>query len=163
MTVTLMLTDPDTWLEGQVELEPDHPVLWGNRTPIRGVEHLGILMSGLAEGRHGVVDGGPSRQHRWGQTMRVEGRWFVEVHDGSADDYARRVFRGEPGEYPLRPDFVGNLWHHNPEVLAVELFAHFAAAQVLWAWVHTGLPEGLSRTLRHFSAETRQRIGMGDL
>lgn len=158
-----MLADPDTWLREQMVLQPEEPVTWERRTAVRGVEHLAVLMSGLAVQRHGVLEGGATRQHRWGQTMRVDVGWIVEVHDGSGEDFARRVFRGEPGEYPLRPAFTSRTWVSNPELLSLELFAHFAAAQILWAWVHTGLPEGLSRTLRHFSDSTRGRIGLGDL
>lgn len=34
----------------------------------------------------------------WGQTMRTDGGWIVEVYAGTNDDFAQRVYRGEVGD-----------------------------------------------------------------
>ena len=34
--------------------------------------------------------------------MRYPTGWVVDAHDGTPDDFAKRVFRGNPGDYRSR-------------------------------------------------------------
>ncbi len=68
-------------------------------------------------------------------------RRVVEDHDGTADDFAKRVYRGAPGSHP-KP-------HGRRPAFDFELWQPFAAAATMWAWLHWSLPDGCSRTMRH--------------
>ncbi|WP_126688338.1 hypothetical protein [Nocardioides ferulae] len=73
--------------------------------------------------------------------MRYPTGWVVDAHDGTPDGFAKRVYRGGPGDYPKpsgrRPAFDFKLWQS------------YAAADLMWTWLHGSLPEGCSRTMRH--------------
>ena len=111
-------------------------------TAVRNVEHLSVLVSSLPEpGEWAVVEWSEGDVRRWCQTMRYPTGWVVDAHDGTPDDFAKRVFRGGPGDYPKpsgrRPAFDFELWQP------------YAAADLMWSWLHGSLPEGCSRTMRH--------------
>lgn len=82
-----------------------------------------------------------SRGRQWGQVMRVPGGFIVDVHDGSNNDFAERVFRGELGDYPRpsgkRPCYPFELWSQS------------GVANVLWCWINGSLPDGSARTMNH--------------
>ena len=44
-----------------------------------------------------VVEWSDGDVRRWCQTMRYPKGWVVDAHDGTPDDFAKRVFRGGPG------------------------------------------------------------------
>lgn len=60
--------------------------------------------------------------------MRYPSGWVVDAHDGTPDDFAKRAFRGGPGDYPQpsgrRPAFDFELWQ---PYAAVDLYAELAA------------------------------------
>lgn len=66
---------------------------------------------------------------------------MVDAHDGTPDDLAKRVFRGGSGDYPKpsgrRPAFDFEVWQP------------YAAADLMWSWLHGSHPEGCSRTMQH--------------
>lgn len=66
------------------------------------------------------------------QTLRVGEAWIVEVHDGTAGDWASRVLRGER----TMPQDVLD---------PAETFAADEAATIMWSWLAGALPDGLSR------------------
>lgn len=57
------------------------------------------------------------------------------------DDFAKRVFRGSPGDYPK----LSGRW----PAFDFEVWKSIAAADVMWTWLHGSLPKGCSRTMRH--------------
>ena len=81
------------WL--QLQPQPEAPVVWraqgGADIPVRSREELGVRIARLqAIGAWGVA----SRTHggRWGQSMRVDGGWIVEVNGIPGPEcFARRV------------------------------------------------------------------------
>lgn len=80
----------------------------------------------------------------------------TEVHDGTPQDFARRVFRGlRPTDYPLSPE--GDRRLHD-----AELFGAQHAAAILWSFLHDGLPPGYARTLRHLSPTELRRFGFNE-
>lgn len=84
--------------------------------------------------------------------MRTDGGWIVEVHAGTNDDFAQRVYRGEVGGYPRSSE--------DPNLLSVEAWTPVGVADVLWAWLGGALPDGCSRTMRYLSTEDRERYGL---
>lgn len=135
-----------SWLVEELEDEPDQPVVWlsswsgRSAVEVRNVEHLAVLISGLARaGAFGGVEWVRGDVRRWGQTMRVHGGWIIEAHDGSEHDYAQRIHRGEPGDYPAA---------HRSKPHHLEVWTSLGAAEVLWSWLAGSLPEGCCRTIR---------------
>lgn len=133
----------ETWLAEQTATQPDVPIRWSRTAQrVRNAEHLCVLIAQLTTpGEFGVVErlGAP---HRWGQTMRHPAGFIVEVHTGSPDDVAQRVYRGDIGEYP-RPS-------GDRAAFPFELWTPMSAAEGLWGWLTAGvLPIGCNRTTRH--------------
>ena len=136
----------EEWLQRQTK--PQQPVIWSPESGETFLVHdMGELTGHLiALGRTGDWgalsrgDGVP-----WGQSMRVEDGWIVEVDGGTGpDNFARRVQRvGEPvGD--LRRACAGE-WFRGVSYLGDESFASaLEAARVLWGWVNGGLPAGYS-------------------
>lgn len=140
--------EADAWLQAMTQVRPDQPILWcphGHRsggTPVRSLEHLSVLISALPEpGEWAVIQWSTGGVRRWCQTMRHPSGWVVEAHDGTPDDFAKRVYRGAAGLYP-KP--TGKRPAHD-----FELWQPIAAADVIWTWLHGSLPEGSARTMRH--------------
>ncbi len=138
----------ESWLRTRTAASPEQPIIWcphgsrGGGEAVRSLEHLSVLISHLPEpGEWAVVEWAGGDVRRWCQTMRHPSGWVVDAHDGTANDFAMRVFRGAPGDYPKaagrRPAYGFELWQP------------WAAADVMWTWLHGNLPEGCSRTMRH--------------
>jgi hypothetical protein len=85
--------------------------------------------------------------------MHHSDQWIVEVHDGTAADWAQRVYYGGPGEFSKTD---------TADALSIGKFRPMRAARVLWAWMHGALPEGYSRTLRHIDRDYRRRYGLSE-
>lgn len=152
--------------------EPSRPLLWrgyGERCLVLSPRHLAVLVSTQNQfGDFGIISF-ENGQGRWGQTMRLSamessGRlrsqntrddefWVVEVHDGTPEDYARRVVRGNPGDYP---------WDAGYQRVPIEEFRPREAAAILWGWMDTGRTDGYWRTMRHHPPDDRAEIGRGD-
>lgn len=147
--------DLETWLSELTQTEPAIPLRWSGprrAAGVRGIEHLSVIISSLADGQFGDLTWAAGGPPMWGQSMRAGDRWIIEVHDGSEDDFAQRVFRGDPGDYPARDE--------GRELNATETFAPLAAASILWAWQHGCLPDGLARTLKYLTPRDRRRYGL---
>lgn len=146
--------DVDAWLETQTQ--PRVPLIWehDSEVEVRNAEHLSVLLSSLAEGDHGLVRWHGDTPPLWAQTMRVDdNRWIIEAFDGADDGFVQRVFRGEPGDYPPRGD-------RDRDLHPFEQFPPYAAAAVIWSWLHGALPEGCARTLNYLSPSDRRRWGL---
>lgn len=101
-----------------------------------------MLASRLPEpGEWALVEWSGEDVRRWCQTMRYPTGWVVDAHDGTPDDFAKRVFRGEPGDYP-KPS-------GRRTAFDFELWQPMTAADVMWTWLHGSLYEGCARTMRH--------------
>lgn len=126
--------------------EPEQPVLWlpgwrcRSAVPVRSVEELALLASHLGTGKFAGVERTRRGVRRWSQTLCVKREWIVEVHDGTSDEVAQRVFRGGTGDYPC-----GAV---DPPLYPIEKWSSTGVAEVMWAWLHGGLPEGCARTIR---------------
>lgn len=138
----------ESWLQDLTAVSPGRPIVWcphghrGGGVLVRNREHLSVLVSTLPDpGEWAVLEWATGDVRRWCQTMRYPSGWVVDAHAGSPDDFAKRVYRGSPGSYPRpsgrRPAFDFELWQP------------FAAADLMWTWLHGSLPEGCSRTMRH--------------
>lgn len=136
--------DVEQWLRREVK--PEAPVLWRPRgsggQPVRGADDLAERVSTLAEeGEWAVV----SRAHgaTWGQCMRVERGWIVEVNGIPGPDcYVRRVRRGGRGLPGTRRRV-----HSNGHLMAIyesrDVMATPASvADIMWSWLRGALPEG---------------------
>ena len=102
----------EAWLHDQPS--PEAPVQWRFRgragVPVRSREQLGIRITRLRRtGAWGVAartDGG-----RWGQVMRMQGGWIVEVNGIPGPEcFARRVSTGGLDLIAKRDDAVDVLW-----------------------------------------------------
>ncbi|WP_206446818.1 hypothetical protein [Agrococcus sp. KRD186] len=139
---------------------PEGVVLWSRPecTEVHDAAHLAQLLEALRGHAFGTALGSSAPQARSGQVVRVSEAdepptFIVEVHDGTPQDFARRVFRGlRPTDYPLSPE--GDRPLHD-----AELFDSQHAAAILWSFLHDGLPPGYARTLRHLSPTELRRFG----
>ena len=103
----------ESWLEDLTAVSPERPIVWcphGYRrsgTAVRNVEHLSVLVSSLPEpGEWAVFEWSAGDTRRWCQTMRYPTGWVVGAHDGTPDDFAKRVFRLAPATTRSRADVV---------------------------------------------------------
>ncbi|HQY97552.1 MAG TPA: hypothetical protein PLU83_11245 [Phycicoccus sp.] len=140
-----LLIAVDAWLAEQTAPEPGLPIVWRPRgrpgPAVRNAEHLAVLVSLIpGPGEWAVIEWRGHPGKGWCQTMRYAGGWVVEVHDGTPEDWAQRVYRTEqfyPEPAGVRPPFTHELW------------SPVAAADIMWAWLHGSLLEGCARTDRH--------------
>ena len=140
---------------------PVDPVIWSRPrgNVVRDAAHLADMIAMLERGDFGVARGNSTVENRWGQVMNVaddgdSAAYVVEVHDGTATDFARRVFRGlRSSDYPQGQ--AGPRRLHDFEV-----FDASTAAQVLWAFLHVGLPFGYLSTMRHLNSNELRRYGL---
>ena len=150
----------DAWLADRAVVRPEFPLVWAphggavwHDVAVEGIEQLAALVSALDAQTFGILRSADPSIGRWGQTMHGPDLWIVEVHDGSAADFAQRAHRGGPGGYP-----AGG--HRGDGALDIESFRPVEVALILWAWMHGGLPTGYARTLRHLSDGYRRRYGL---
>lgn len=122
------------WSAPAPEVKPEHLPRWhprwaGAGMPLRGLEHLVVILGGLSPGDFGgaTVEGSP----RWAQAKRIDDRWVVEVQDGEAG-WPRVVVpvHGDDAIFASLSVAAGALWSHH------------AAAGVIWSWLGGLLPEG---------------------
>lgn len=140
------VADPSTWV-GSTEydaaewmlrsLEHVGANIWSpqDETPygVQSQPELSSRIEALADGQHAVLKALVDGRFPFAQTIRLGDIWIVEVHDGSEDDWASRVMRGE------RTAPRGLL---DP----VESFTAAEAADIMWAWLATqALGAGLVR------------------
>jgi hypothetical protein len=124
---------------------------------VRSLEYMSVLMSSLPQpGEWAVIEWSGGAVRRWCQTMRHLTGWIVDAHDGAPDDFARRVYRRAAGDYPKptgrRPAFDFELWQP------------FAAADVIWSWLHGSLPEGvLAHHAPHDQSGVDRRCPVGQI
>jgi len=148
----------ESWLFAQPQSAPENPPRWlkgghhSGGVSVRSSEHLTVLVASLDVDRFGVLVSPVGGSGAWGQTMRTDDGWLVEVHAGTDEDFAQRVYRGEVGDYPCSSE--------GTSLLTVEVWTPIGVADVLWAWLGGALPDGCSRTLRYLSAEDRRRYGL---
>lgn len=156
----------EIWLEESTETEPTHPLIWtGDRreTTVHGVERLSMLISSIPAPAK-LVDGyryffgmaqwsDHHQRPRWGETMRLQRGWIVEVSTGSHDSWPLRVFGGPPGAtYPSHP--VGD----SPD--PSELWGPLEAAEIIWAWQNHRLPDWCQTTLDYLNVDQRRQYGL---
>lgn len=101
-------------------------------TQIFMLGQLAAWVTFLAPGEWAVVALGSKANARWAQVMRLDDACIVEVHDGSASDWASRVLPVQAA--PERVADAEGAWDEH------------ASAAIVWAWMHGGLPEGCHRT-----------------
>ena len=134
----------ETWLQTQVE--PGVPLLW-KRRPVRNTVELTDRVAALGLADWGVLE--TQSGFPWAQAMRVEGGFVVEVcGDGGPQSWARRVYpigslgpdgpRVRSKAADVRPGVPTGTSHLDGENIPTAS----GAAQVLWAWLHGGLPAG---------------------
>lgn len=112
-------------------------------TQIIATEQLAVWIRTLAPSEWAVISLPADEDDRWAQVMCVGDDWIVEVHDGTAQEWASRV---------LRDDVSAS---DGPD--AAEAWEPLAAAAIAWAWMHGNLPEGCHRV-----ALKRRRAGSTD-
>lgn len=131
------VADPSTWV-GSTEYDAAEWMLrsleyvganiWSpqGETPyeVESQPELSSRIEALADGQHAVLKALVDGRFPFAQTIRLGDVWIVEVHDGSQDDWASRVMRGE------RTAPRGVL---DP----VESFTAAEAANIMWAWLAT--------------------------
>ncbi len=156
----LDLLQLDLWLAAHSEPIASDPIVWGHsrRTLVSDAEHLGALIGGLGKGEFGIARSAAGGG-RWGQVMNVASdhevsTYIAEVHDGTPSDFAQRVFRGVRfSDYPESPAGPRDL--HDFEVFGAPV-----VAEILWSFLHVGLPIGYLRTLRYLGPAERRRYGL---
>ena len=134
---------------------PSDEVTWGYpvRSDVLNVAALASLIAAVPPGQFGIAYGGNRCGDRDGQVLAVSGSgglpmFGVEIM-GGAVGFAQRVFRGsDESEYP---EPVG---HH---LVDLEVFDSVEAAEIVWGYLHEGLPQGYASTLKHLPAVKRAR------
>ena len=111
-SVDRLADEVEAWLHAQPL--PEAPVDWRrsgpSAVPVRSREELGIRIARLGEqGSWGVAS--RTNGERWGQTMRVEGGWIVEVNGVPGPEcFARRVSAGGDDIVATADIAAGILW-----------------------------------------------------
>ena len=153
MTTTLLLVAvvpvgavTESWSPGgDCCRRPDQPIVWCPRgylragTPVRNVEHLSVFVSSLPEPVEWASSTGRLGRPAVVPDHALPHRLGCGAHDGTPDDFAKRVYRGSPGDYPKpagrRPAF--------------DFDSGGTPEQTMWTWLHGSLPDGCSRSMRH--------------
>lgn len=123
-------------VELTTQVKPRRPLTWFPRwspqgVPLRSESHLTVLMSALD--RHGEFGGVTAEDtERWAQTMRLPRGWIVEVRDPDTEEWPSIVVPAEGVD--------GLLANLSPEGGA--LWTYQQAAEIIWAWMDGGLPDG---------------------
>lgn len=98
--------EAEWWLHELTVVSRDQLIVWyphGYRrgsAAVRSLEHLSLLDSRLPEpGERTLVEWSGDNVRRWCQKMCNPTGWCVDAHDGTPDDFVKRVFRGEPSGY----------------------------------------------------------------
>jgi len=147
--------------ERRVQAEPSASILWkreGLTLTISRAEELALQVQQVAQDCFGTATLA-SRPGAFGQVMNVSTRdtaerFIVEVHDGMRSDFAQRVFRGDDlADYPVSRT-AGHELHE------FEKFGFAEAADLLWAWLHTGLPRGYRRSINYLDLQSQRRFGL---
>lgn len=140
----------EEWLAAQAR--PDEPLLWrprGNRgVEVESLEQLLGLVRGLTMVRDWAVLERGGRH--WGQTMRIEDGWIVEIDGiGTEEQFARRVYPiGSLGPAGGRTPSFDADGECAASHMDGESVSSREAALILWTWMRGALPSGYeSRTL----------------
>lgn len=135
----------ETWLQSQVE--PAEALRWhprgGGSASVGSTAQLAMRVAAIpAVGDWGCLDRGADGP--WAQTMRVHGGFIVEVGGDGPDSWARRVHPiGSLGPDGPRTVTRGDEGYFSASHLDGEVIGSASGvAQVLWGWLHRGLPAG---------------------
>lgn len=126
------------WLDAQAQVQPESPVFWAPRrmtpkglwTPVRGVEHLAVLIStAIRPDCNACLTSGADGLD--GRTTAVIG-----LIERDTLGWAVNIFEGQ--------NCMGDVRHGYYTFDNYESFGALAAAEASWSWVVSGrVPEGL--------------------